>query len=716
MRIIWITVLTLIGFVILLVSPTLGDETNSVISDIEVYISTGTNFTVHINMDVKKIFLSASGVTYTAEDIESFANNNHEIMGAIKYALKGLILNQLKQSFKDTKIIPLRELPTYENKLFHDEYEIDLTPRFFNINESINIYDLVNGLINIGGIINYTFPLHADEGWKNTYIFILPNPMTFKRTTGSVENNEITWTIDNKEGMYPQKKAELSLLSKKPSNIGRSTDDISINFILNAEETKKIELKSEIIMRNLGLDNYNVLPDFIYNISGLQADGIRLCVNNNMLSWENIYEKTLYPIGYKIVKILENSSLNQSLQMIFSWDSNTTTKCREPYNISYMDDEPPVKGILEDNQVNLTICKLTARAVFGLVNAGAKVTLKQGDINFGDNLENIGLPYTGLFILPNHISLDGKNPYKWNENHSIIGSMTSDIAPNYKKEEINTSIEISLENMDLNLLNFFSGKTEITTEIYLKDQEYRSVSKIPSNCNLPSEINISFLNADAIRICVDENVFTSDEIKTFLNNEAEMFKILAQGILPSVDINAKSDENAFRESLRWDENISNMDEKNPVNIVSKIHTFYPISFSFSFIPPTFEVLPWNLTLTGIQNQNVTYRIILPEGVSVKVDDTLGKTLIKKLDDKYVIEITFSETEASLADELSIKIHPTLLFIIGLFSPCLLSMAIAVILLIIIYIIRKKRKKGYPSGKMQNYEEQEYYIPPPPHNK
>ncbi|RLF42481.1 MAG: hypothetical protein DRN12_00080 [Thermoplasmata archaeon] len=711
----WLIIASIICFTILLTIPSFGEETSSISADINIDVSTGTNFTTYIDMKVEKIYLSASELTYTAEEIADLANNNPEILGAIKYALKDFILNQLRESFKEAKITPLKELPTYEDNLFHDEYKIDLTPKFFSLNDSIDIYNLINGLLNIGGIVNYSFPLHAEEGWKNIYKFILPTHLTFKRTTGLVKNNEITWIVDNKDGLINLRKAELSLMSKKSNELNKNEDVLMVNFILNATKPEKIGLTSEMLIKNLGLKNYRISPDFIYNISGLPADGIRLCAKNGLLHWDTIYERTLSSQIYRIKKVLENSSLNQSIELNFSWDPSTTTDCKNPYNVSHMDETPPVKGILRDEEINLTIHRLPARAVFGLVNAGAKVNLNNMDINFGDHLGDIKLPYNCTFILPDHIFINGENPYRWNENHSLNGEMYSDIAPIYSEEKIDTHIDFSIEDMDLNLLSFFSGRTEISTGLYLEEKENRSVSKIPYTFHIPSEINISLLNSDAFRICIEEGVFKENEVKTFLNDEASLFKILIEEILPGADINVKSNVDKFQESLKWDEDISIMDGNKPISIISTSHVTYPLSFNFSIIPPSFKVLPWNLTLRGIRDQNVTYRLIFPDGIYVMANDSLGKTSTKKIGNHYLIEINFNKEEANSTDYISIKMQPSLLFIIGLFSPCLLSIIVASILFILIYILRRKRRRIYPSQEQQRYEEQEYYIPPPPQN-
>ncbi len=685
-------------------------------ADLEVEILNGVNFSVKLKVEIMNIFLEASGVTYSGVDIQDIADSNPEIMGAIKYALKNMVMQQLKKVFNGALIQPKLELPNYENGVFQDEYEIKLLPKFFDINDTINLHDLINGLIDVGGIVNYTFSLHPKEGWRIKYLFKLPSQLTYKRTTGSVKNNVITWIVDNKTGGSLGEEAKLSLLSRKPTTTGEG-DVIELNFILDTSEPRDTTLIVEFNIKELDIHGYHILPRFIYNISSLPSDGIRLCVENNLLNWDKIHEDTLKPIEYRIKRVLENSSLNQTLQLMFQWDENTTKNCLEKYDIHHMDEEPPVKALLVDSKVNITIHGLPIRAIYGVINSGGRVIFNSKEINFGDKLDDIGLPYHGKLILPPNILLNGEREYSWSENQSIEGELISTQAPQYKDEEIHSTININIESMDLNLLSLFTGQTEILTGLYLEELQNWSVFHIPPPCSLPAGVNISLLNADAFRVCIEEGVFKWSEVKEFLENEAELSKIRIEEILPGLEINMRSNEEKLRESLKWSGNISDMRRDKPIKISSYTHTTYPLAFSFSLIPPSFNILPWNLTLQSIDNRDVTYRISFPRGVIISVNDTLGRAgVIKNLDDSYTVEVYFSKSEGNTRDELTIRIQPTLLYAIGLLSPCLISLVVAVILLIVIYLIHRKRRKKYPlptETMDKGYEDQEYYVPPPP---
>ena len=74
-------------------------------------------------MDVSKLALAASGTVYSKDEIKSISETNPEIMGAVKYALKGLLTDQIKQTFENTDVTVINELPTYENGIFQCQRE-----------------------------------------------------------------------------------------------------------------------------------------------------------------------------------------------------------------------------------------------------------------------------------------------------------------------------------------------------------------------------------------------------------------------------------------------------------------------------------------------------------------------------------------------------------------------------------------------------------------
>jgi hypothetical protein len=698
-------------------------------------MKSATDFKIGCDISVNKIKLTGSGKTYTSDQIEAISTTNQLLLGAIANELQISINETISKSFEKSIVNALNEIPTYENKKFHDDFTVNLTSIFFDMNETVNAHNFVNGVLDMGAKVAYTFNLKAESGWNNTYTITLPTFMNRTYTNGKVlEKRVVSWELENGGGLSPGKAAEITVERVNPTTPRSNTEDILLEFELDAGDAKHINLKTNVLAKSVDIGGYNILPNFVTNLDFVTSDGIRLFIENGLTSWDDLYQKTIKPVEINITSTIEKSSLNQTLNMVFSWDPETTTNCSIPYEITNMNEEPPIKAGLLASDISLKIDNIRARAVFGLIDAGATANISASDINFGDKLSEIGYPYSGSFYLPDNISLAGEKIYTWNQSKSISGEFNSEDAPKYSNEKINTVIEIDFSGLDLNLFGLFTGKTELTSKLYMKEANNYYVTTLPNEFNgdLPNKVTLNYLNSDAFRLCVEENVFKQEKIYTFLDNEKSLFENRLASLLPGLKISGLVKRDDFDRSLLWDGDITNMDADIPVTTASDAHSSYPVTFGISFSPPKFEITEQSLSLTGLQNQNVTYRIVLPRGTTMEASDSLNRLVPgKTTDGRDYIEISFDASESGRTDIVSFKIVPSPLFALSIFLPCIVCLIIAVVLIIAILIIRKKRKgfggkRSRPKKtkeseedkeeESEGYEEQEYYVPPPPSSK
>jgi len=739
-------VLILILGMFIIVKPVNAQETivDNIEADFEIEFKTATDLKVRITADVIKIYLPASRTTYLKDEIKTLSNSETDkdkaTMATIKYVLKDHLTKQIEQTFKNANINILTEIPSYDKNYFYDEYDVNLTSPFFGMSETTDAHDFLNGIIDMGAIVNYSFNLQADPGWNNTYKF------NFRKSLGCISANTVLtsgsntaeWKVPNGNGNKPYELASLKLKKNNPTTHDLNSENISLNFILNSNNVDSTSLLANVLIENADISVYNVLPSFIENLNYMPADGFRLFVNNSVIkSWEDVYNITVRPVEEKIKEKIENSPFNQTLDLIPSWDKLTAQDCSDPYSIEKMDSSPLLKAILTDNKINLKICDISNRAFFGLINAGAKANITKKDINFGDNLSQIGYDYNFTLYLPDNMYLDGKNVYEWNESASALGEFKSDVAKSYTKEKKETVIEIEIQNTDLNILSFFTGKTEFTFGMKMQENREYNVTSKPNMFNLPDKLVLSYLCSDAFRVCVEEKVFSQTDVDDYLKSERELFEDRLANILPSLDVKNKGNikSNVFEDSLNaWDKNISNMDSDTAIKIDAYALTSHPISFGLSLLPPSFSVAKQYLNFTGIKDHNVTYRVIFPNDISIKISDSLGKAQVKtRSDGRNYIEISFNESEYNQSSIVGCTIIPSALFIFVLLLPCIISLILVVILIIVIILIRRKRKSRPRVDKTSlsdeedeteyadyttttGYEDEDYYVPPPPGSK
>lgn len=714
-------------FPVLFVTNTSAEDNldSLVDANFDIEFVTGTDLKISVAMDVSEITVFET--TYGSSDIQNLAASVEYddiiTMGGIMQTLHDLLKNQIEMTFEKANVVPLNTRPTYEDTEFNEEYSVNLTSPFFGVNETVNSHDFVNGVLDMDAIVYYAFSLHAVSGWNNTYTIILPEFMKYRSTTGSAENNRIQWEVKNRDGQHPELPADISIQLVEPTTPRLTEDDIHLEFELGASNINSIALKTIILAKNVDIQEYDILPDFINELDFVSSDGIRLFIDNGLLSWDDLYLRTIKPIEQNTITTIESSSFNQTLEMSFNWNLETTINCSTPYNTTSMDDEPPIKAELIDEDVNLMICDMSSRGFFGLVNAGAIANISADDINFGDRLGEIGYPYDVFLHLPNNISLEGKNIYSWNSSIPLSGEFVSDLRPipEYSKENIDTLIEIEISKMDLDIPSFFSGNTKLTATSYIKEDDYFYIVSFPQEFKISEKINLTYLNSDAFRLCTDEDVFNEEDVDVYLTNKKDVFESRLSDVLNNLKINGVVDKDVFYDSLNWDGDISNMDNVIPVIVSTYAHNIYPVAFNLSFWPPGISISNQLFNLKGLEKQSVTYRITFPKGISVNARDTLNKSMIKGKtnDGREYVELSFDSDEDVEMDIVLCEIGVSPVYVLGLFLPCILSLVLVVILIIITYLIRKKRKGRKiirEDTESTGYDDQDYYVPPPPSTK
>jgi len=712
----------------LMVSNVSGEDTvNTVVSAFfSIEMISGTELNISVELDVEKIILTGRDVVYDGNDIESLANENSLILGAIENELSVLTSQTLAESFKNAEIHAENVLPTYENHKFYDNFVVNLTANFFELNSSVNSYELVNGILDMGTNMTYNIALYAKHGWNNTYEFILSKKMALiYANTANVDNDNtyITWSLNNYGGGEETEDAVLKLRGKNPTTPKLREENVFLEFKIDSLEPKSTELQITTNLYQLDIREYEIVPSFIENLNYLPADGVRLFAKNQLFSWGDLKEKTLDDIKKVIVENIETSVFNQSLDLIFEWDKQTTTECINPYDLNKMDNTPPIKSILTDEDVNIKIFDIASQAIFGLINSGATVNITEDSINFGEKISNIGYEYGISLHMPEGVKINSQNPYTWNDSVDFSGELVSDNPPEYTEEEVHTIIEIEIENTDLNLLSFFTGDPELNFGLKMTQNKNYNITRLPNMFSLSDKINIDFLNSDALRVCLQEEVFEKENIDSFLTKDKTDFEVLAKKIMKNIEVKGNINREDFDKSLEWDENISKMDSTSPVKTVSYSYTSQPVKFDIKIAPPGIKIPSQTYNFSGIKNQTVTYRIFFPKDINIDVkDETISK---QKSDGREYLEITFTPDNANTSLSVSCTITPSLLFLVGLFMPCILSIFITLILIIVLAIFRRKKRGRVNPAKYERktyeeaepgYEDRDYYIPPPPGSK
>lgn len=700
---------------------------NQVDATITCTFDSGSCLTVRTQMLVNRI--NVFDTIYTRQAIEDMSTTNPYVMGAIMLRLHESVKTQVETAFSSAEVTTMNMIPSYQTPYFIDDFHVNLTAASFGYSGSLNLTNIIDGFLDMGATITYQFNLKAEQGWNTTFRYELPKTLTLayaNTADTNPETNTVSWMIRNSAGNDAGKTAVLSVQSKNPTTSASETEDVAIEYILDTRSIDNNSFTESILLKKVDIRRYNILPSFITDVGSLPADGLRLCIENGLFSWDDLFENTVLPIEQQTTPLTENSSLKQTLHLSFSWDPESTINCSTPYNITSMDDAPALRANFKDPNLQLMICQMPARAFFGLIHSGATAQISSMDLNFGVGLEGLMYPYEMILLLPNNLSLDGKNSYIWNKTAPIRGTFDSEIQPTppYSAEHIETRIEIELLKMDLNVVSALTGKTELTASAKMKEDKRFYVIQRSQSFSFSPKINLTYLNADAFRLCVQENVFNENDIDTFLSEKKTLFQDRLSEIFHGLPVNGIIDRTMFSNSLVWDGDISAMDALVPIVVSTYANEVYMIRFNMSVWPAELTLAPQQFTLQGLKNQSVTYRIIFPRGVSVNVSETTGKPLITGTtnDGRSYVELVFDADSTMLSTEVTCVLNASPVYVLGLFLPCILVFILLLVLIVIIYIIRKK-KGGLRRGKAKlfapednepvEYDDQEYYVPPPP---
>lgn len=687
----------------------------------------GSQLTVHAQMLVNRID-NIYDKSYDRQAIESIWSSDPEVMGVIKQRLRDSVKEQIETAFAHAEVQAI-DRPVYTKPYFLDEFQVNLTPPFFAYTKPLNLSNFISGVLDMGAVVTYRFNLTAHPGWNTTYMYELPVSLTLDFANTPMvnsENSQVRWEVKNFESDAAPVAATLAMRAKNPTSPARDTEDIVLEFSLDTRTVHEISLIETVSARDINVRDYATMPSFVTGVNILPADGIRLFIDNGLLSWNDVLTHTIQPIELQTTPILENSSFNQTLAFTFSWNISSTTNCSIPYNITHMDSTPAIQATFTDPSVRLWICGMPARAFFGLINAGATAAISSNDVNFGQGLDAIRWPCTFLLRLPANITLDGTDTYTWNRTLPLNGAFSSNVQPNppYAGEQVNTLIEIDISKMDLNIGSIFTGKTELTASTKLKEDDSLSVIRWPTEFFFSPKINLTYLNADAFRLCTEEQVFNGNQLNLFLSEKKDLFQQRASGIIQGLAVKASTDRKAFSNSLQWDGDISAMDAVVPIVVSSYASQVYNIGFNMSLWPATLSISPQRYTLQGVGNQTVTYRFIFPKGISVNASDSNGAAVNtgKTQDGRDYVELALDAGNQSSV--LTCVLNASPVYVLGIFLPCLLVFVLLVILIIIIFLIRKKRG-GIRRGKKKLFEPEDnepggdmpdYYVPPPPSSK
>ena len=570
---------------------------------------------------------------------------------------------------------------------FYMDCNVSLNHVFFNSVDMTHFNDFVEGMLDIGATIRYNISLYADIGWNITYNLILPNNMSIVEVKGgSVSNyNTITWKIENWNGDNEKLEKYYIKLKKENPTSDVKKEDTQLGLEFDMREIDSTNFNGTIYIKSVNASSITSLPAFVSGVSFIPSDGVRLLVMENITSWDKIYSNLFYPLRDNIESTIR-SDIDRNISPIFSVDSSTTRNCTSPYDKSHMDKNPPLTATIS-SKIDLHLFNISSRAFLGFLYSGGIAHITSNDVP----LNGLKYPFSAKIILPFNKTIS------WNNNSSLNTNLSYNNTPIYKDEKIERDIDIEIKRMDLDFTDFLTGRSRV--DVVTDTEEKTKLYHISAFgvFTIPDEINISYINSDLIRLCIDEGIFGEKDVNTYIDMEKNISKQHLSQIFDISNIDIFTDRKLFDKSLTWDKNIKEMDDNDPIVIPTCAHISYSAPFNFSIFPFRFDIYNRSIRCIGIPGQKVTYRITFPKDIDVIFNDSLGTAHFNKtVDGKTVIEIVFDGSEGNAESILNYSLRASPLFVVFIFQPCITGTLVVIILVALIIFFRRKR--GVPADR------------------
>lgn len=674
------------------------DETIWVDATINLNFVNGTHLQVTTLLDVHN--MTVYGRIYGADDIREIYDSEGGAFRAkiFDYVYDILANNIFKGCDINLSIPPVADPATLNIPSDSDPYNppvtfivygnITLRGDFFNFGED-DVDNLINGLLNVGAQIRYGINIFAPPGWNTTYIISVPHSISITETNGhlSIDGKRVTWELQNWKSITSSKQSAYVVLIRN-NVLCTPKEEVAIaNISFDLRKIHYAEVNISLDFESLYLSDFLNLPEFVSDISFYPADAVRLLCEYGILSWDDV-NKQLEERWKNFLNKFEYS-LDKNISLVFFVDERSTSKCPCPYNVSDMNTFPPL-SVKAKGRITKLFDDLSVSTVLGIIYSGGTVRIRDNIINLSD----LDYPFQARLIMPYG------EIYEWNNNTPLSVNLSYNLAPRYKNEEVERVVEITVKDINIDLPKIFMGKSNVVSNVDIREHYY--LYRIPSRelISLPEWIDIDIVNSDLFRLFVEEKVLNESTLdKLFikiLNSSKERLQILTGKDKLKIYI----DDKLFENSLRWDRDITKMDDEQPVDISTFSSITEGSELSVSLSPLSLSIKDKKLNCISSAIENTTYRIIFPKGVSVVYHNSSGNIVKgKTVDGHEYLEVVIPRTENISVTTVHYSLIFSPLMMLKIFFPIIIMAVIGIsMIVIILFIGRRRRRPAQPQLK------------------
>ncbi|MDI6917032.1 MAG: hypothetical protein QMC80_04465 [Thermoplasmatales archaeon] len=557
----------------------------------------------------------------------------------------------------------------------------------FEENPQLRLDDVLRGVLKMGAVINKTFELKADAGYKNTFILTVPRDIKIVGDDEDNSDEKATWTVDNKNASSLEEQpltAEGKLTIESRNKTYIQDEEILTSVTIDMINFDNLHINGTVDIKSVNVKKYNISfpEEYIKNLSFVSSDGIRMALENGLVEWADV-ERQINNITKGAEETL-NSTFNTTITISFDEWYNM-----EGYNLSEMGSARAINATFNAlNESGSEKIKpnifgdFDAETITGVLNAGAKISFEISKAEQNYIIKMIlpeNMIFSGYSQKVEHTIITNRNTYSWSSSETLSCTLESGIAPEYNESMALLNVLVDIHNIDIFGMML---SIDLTADAQVYHIEL-------SDVDMPKNITIKYINSDCLRLLYAKNIIKQSDIDNITN---EIKKSLEENLTNSLGGNVSISICIDPDSLAGYD-VNNMRDDRPVKISAEAH----ISISLEQASPgkqamtiSYLTFPLEFPLSGMEGFNTTYTIIFPKGIDViNATDTRGRLQHGTTKDgRTYLTVTLNENEE---DTISIIIDVTGL-VLNIILPFIILGLILTVVGIVVRLMRRKEGK------------------------
>jgi len=577
-----------------------------------------------------------------------------------------------------------------EPLLFEGSAVVRLDPTSIGLPNECDLHDLVSGTLKMGGVLNLSFELVAEAGHLNNYRFTPPSGTVFM--AGQAMTSVQEFAVDGRGSTEMVKNKEyLVFASRSPADLEES---IKADILVDIREFDDLSITIDVVID--AVDSTDISPYFpdVLGLTLISADGIRMAVENGLMTWDDIYGLAVRDHVRETERQL-SALMDGDLGLKFEWNQSSLSG----YDPSQMTG-PSLRGELTGSG-SIDIRGLSANTAMEALRSGARVPLEleiESELDWSVDLcMPLGTTLEGTGLTPSK-DQDDRVRFMLNRGFPTVKGFVVAEEQNEHEYDGEIMLDIDVKEFDDSIRKVLGQrKTTIWFDIDIEVDVHSVPLKGALLSHVPQDIEMERADADFVRALLADGEINKSVIDEVMNDLRPVV----------VDRLSKALGGQVTVRLFVEEQSLDVNTSGPIRILGSAKAKKDKDIdSLATVQYVIEV-GQRFRLEGKEGWKVGYTIRLPEGMKVvRVEHSKSMTEFSERP-KVTDERTFTEviTDGG-SDNVTLYVKPTLGYSVrSALSQPICSVPVLLVMVSIVglsywFFKRRKRVKGERKRKKE----------------